>query len=254
VENSLTGWLVALRIPERSLAVCALVALASIAVLPGRSAASPPAIAFESETCDLGSVIQGEQPDCVFRFGNGGSDDLRILQVEPTCGCTTALLSAPVLRPGERGGIRVVFDSDNFTGEVVKEVEVRSNDPVRPSVTLRVVALVEPEIDFEPRIVAFDDVRAGSTLKQVVMLTNRRAEPVRVLRLDAEPSSYRCLMPAWADRTRPLVLESWDRVAIEVLFAAPLPLAMPVPGECSLEVEGPRKRTFRLKLLALPAP
>ena len=242
------------RILQRPPAVFALVAWAIVAANPVRASASPPAIAFESETCDLGSLVQGEQPDCLFSFANGGSDDLRILSVEPTCGCTTALLAAPLVRAGERGGIRVVFDSDNFTGEVLKEVEVRSNDPARPSVTLRVRALVEPEIDFEPRTVAFDDVRAGAALKQVVMLTNRRAQPVRVLQLEAAPSSYRCSMPAWTDRSLPLALESWDRVAIEVYFDAPGTLAMVIAGECALEIEGPRKRHFRLKLLALPAP
>jgi hypothetical protein len=227
---------------------------AVIALVPGRAVASPPAISFASETCDLGSVVQGEQPACVFSFTNGGNEDLRILQVEPTCGCTTALLTAPLPGAGARGDIRVVFDSDNFAGEVVKEIEVRSNDPARRSVTLRVKALVEPEFDFEPSVVAFDDVRAGAVLKQVVILTNRRADPVRVLRLEAQPSSYRCLIPAWRDRSEPLVVESWDRVAMDVVFTAPGTLAMAIAGECTLEVEGPRKRHFRLKLLALPAP
>lgn len=220
---------------------------------PG-SSVSPPAIAFEFETCDLGSVVQGEKPACVFPLANGGGDDLSILRVEPTCGCTTALLSAPLLRAGERGGIRVVFDSDNFAGEVVKEVEVLSNDPLRPSVRLLVKALVEPEIDFEPRVVAFDDARPGVVSRQVVMLTNRRAEPVRVVRVGAQPSSYRCLIPAWSDVSEPLALESWDRVAIEVVFTAPGALVMAIAGECTLEIEGPRKRHFPLKLLALPAP
>jgi hypothetical protein len=242
------------RDPQRLLAVSVLLASVFTAGLPGSSAASPPAITFESETCDLGSVVQGEQPDCVFSFSNHGSDDLQILQVEPSCGCTTALLSAPLLRAGERGGVRVVFDSENFAGEVVKEVEVRSNDPARPHVTLRVKALIEPEIDFEPRVVTFDDARAGAELSQVVMLTNRRAEPVRVLSLAAEPSSFRCLVPAWIDRSQPLTIESWDRVAIDVRFSAPGALAMAIAGACALEIEGARKRHFRLKLLALPAP
>ena len=238
---------------ERARAACALAAWAIIAAVPARAIASPPAITFENETCDLGSVVQGEQPSCDFSFANGGHDDLRILQVEPTCGCTTALLSAPLLRAGGQGGIRVVFDSDNFAGEVVKEVEVRSNDPARRSVTLRVKALVEPEIDFEPRVVTFDDVRAGAVLKQVAILTNRRADPVRVLRLEAQPSSYRCLMPAWSDRSQPLVLQSWDRVAIDIVFTSPGTLALAIAGECALEVEGPRKKNFRLKLLAFPS-
>lgn len=239
---------------ERALAVCALAALAISAAFPVRAIAAPPAIIFGNETCDLGSVIQGEQPNCVFSFTNGGDDELRVLQVEPTCGCTTALLSSSLLRAGEHGGIRVVLDSDNFSGDIVKEVEVRSNDPVRRSVTLRVKALVEPEIDFEPRVVTFDNVRAGAVLKQVAILTNRRADPVRILRLEAQPSAYHCLMPSWSDRSQPLVLESWDRVAIDIVFTSPGTLAMAIAGECVLEIEGPRKRRFTLKLLALPAP
>lgn len=240
--------------PERALVVAALAAGLIVAALPDLLYASPPAIAFASETCDLGSVVQGELPVCVFTFTNNGNDDLQILHVEPSCGCTTALLSAPRLRAGEHGGIRVMFDSDDFAGEVVKEIEVRSNDPARRNVTLRIKTLVEPEIDFEPRVVAFDDVRSGAALKQVVMLTNRLAEPVRVLRLSVQPSSYRCQMPAWSDKSQPLRLEPWDRVAIEVLFTPTATLTMAVAGECTLVIDGPRKRNFRLKLLALPAP
>lgn len=235
-------------------AASALLAATLLAAASDEAFCAPPALSFESETCDLGSVVQGEQPYCDFAFSNAGTGELRILHVEPTCGCTTALLSAPLLRPGERGGIRVVFDSENFAGEVVKEVEVRSNDPGRPNLILRVKSLVEPEIDFEPRAVTFDNVRAGLLVEQVVMLTNRRADAVRILRLEAQPSAYRCRMPLWTDRTQPLTLESWDRAVLEVRFASPDSLAMPIAGECVLEIEGPRKRHFRLKLLALPAP
>jgi hypothetical protein len=60
-------------------------------------------------------------------------------------------------------------------------------------------------------------------------------------------------MPAWSDRSQPLVVESWDRVAIDIVFTSPGTLAMAIAGECALEIEGPRKRNFKLKLLALPA-
>jgi hypothetical protein len=97
-------------------------------------------------------------------------------------------------------------------------------------------------------------VPAGAAAKHVVMLTNRRAEPVRILRLEGRPSSCRCLIPAWTDPSQPLTLESWDRVVMEVFFTSPQSLAMPIAGECALEIEGPRKRDFRLKILALPPP
>lgn len=242
------------RRPLRALALLGALAAVPGSIAPESAAATAPAILFASETCDLGSLVQGEQPVCDFTFANRGSAELRVLQVEPSCGCTSALLVAPALLSGESGAVRVVFDSSDFAGEVVKEVEVRSNDPVRPVVTLRVKALVEPEIDFEPRAVTFANVQAGAAHAQTVMLTNRRAEPVRIVRLEAQPSSCACVLAGWADPSRPVVLEPWDRVSLEVRFTSPRTLTMPVAGECALEIEGPRKREFRLKILALPAP
>jgi hypothetical protein len=190
---------------------------------------------------------------CEFSFVNRGPGTLHVLQVEPTCGCTTAHPGPSLLRAGERGVLRVVFDSESFAGEVAKEIAVRSNDPARPTVTLRILSLVEPEVEFEPAVVTFDAVRAGAELRQVVTVTNRRAEPVRVLRLDAQPASVRCALPGWTDPAAPLVLESWDRAVLEVRFSSPQHLVMPMAGECALEIEGPRKRHFRLKILAYPA-
>ena len=233
-------------------ALAAAVALTAALGAPG--SAQTASLRFENETCDLGSVVQGERPECVFPFENAGDGELRILEVLPSCGCTTAFPEPSLLRPRERGTLRVVFDSENFAGEIVKEIEVRSTDPTRPSLTLRLRSLVEPEIVFEPATVTFDAARAGTPARQLVTLTNRRAEPVRVLRLAAEPSSYRCVAPAWEDPSRPLQLESWDRAVIEVSVTPPQPLVMPLAGECALEIEGPRRRHFRLKLLSLPAP
>lgn len=232
----------------------ALCALAFVPAAAGRAAASPAAIVFASETCDLGSIVQGERPACEFTFTNAGGEDLVVQGIEPSCGCTSALLVAPLVRPGGRGAIRVVFDSDSFAGEVVKEIEVHSNDATRASLTLRVKALVEPEIDFEPRAVSLDDARPGDSQLQVVMITNRRAEPVRILETSAAPGSWTCSLPSWTDPARPLVVESWDRVRLEVRFTGPPVVAMPISGECLLQIEGPHKRHFRLKLLALPAP
>ncbi len=241
------------RPPRASLAALALAA-ALLGPAPAPGAPAPPAIAFDSEVCDLGSIVQGEQPECLFHFTNAGGADLHILEVEPTCGCTTALPGSPLLRAGERERIRVVFDSGDFAGEVLKEVEVRSNDPARPALRLQLRARVEPEIEFEPAVVTFDAVRLGPATRQLVALTNRRAEPVRVLRLEAQPSSFGCVLPSWTEPGAPFALESWDRTTLEVRFSPPQTLAMPIAGECLLEIEGPRKRSFRLKLLALPAP
>jgi hypothetical protein len=231
----------------------ALLALLLAAAAPARCEAAP-AIAFDHPVCELGTVTQGEQPRCTFAFTNAGDEELRVLRVEPTCGCTTALTAAPLLAPGQRGEVAVTFDSSNFAGDVVKELTVLSSDPAHPAVTLSVRALVEPEVDFEPRTVTFEGVLAGAEEAQTVVLMNRRAEAVSVLRVGAEPATFGCALPGWSDPAHPLVVESWDRVALVVTMRAPAAVTMPIAGLCTLEIAGARKRLFPLKILALPAP
>lgn len=220
---------------------------------PERACAGVGLIEFDAESCELGSLTQGEQPGCVFAFRNAGGGDLQIIAVEPTCGCTTARLAVTSYRPGERGRIEAAFDSTHFAGEVEKEIVVRSSDPGRPAVTLRVKARVEPEIDFEPRQVVFDGVRPGVTVSQEVVLTNRRAEAVALSAVRAEPSAFSCVVPAWRDPASALAVESWDRLVVLASVAPPGTLSMPLAGECTFAIAGPRLGRFTLKLLALPA-
>lgn len=213
---------------------------------------APPAIRFDQAGCDFGSVLQGEQPSCLLTFSNDGGADLRIFDVEPTCGCTSALVTAPVVSPGGQGSVRIVFDSSNFAGEVVKEITVHSSDPARPAAVVTVRALVETEVEFEPRQVTFDDVAPGAQRVERVALTNRRAEPVEIRSLEASPHTFQCRVPAWTDTAQPLVVEPWDRLQIDVAMTAPPTVAMPIAGECVFTIHGPRKTRFTLKILALP--
>ena len=70
-----------------------------------------------------------------------------------------AALGAAAARPASAAPSASCSTRTDFAGEVVKEVEVRSNDPPARASRCGCKALVEPEIDFEPRVVAFDDVR-----------------------------------------------------------------------------------------------
>jgi hypothetical protein len=240
--------------PRRAVAVLALGALLAGPAGAAPEAAPPaaPAIRFDQAGCDFGTVVQGEQPSCVLAFSNDGGAELRVLDVEPTCGCTSALVTAPVVPPGKRGSVSIAFDSSNFAGDVVKEITVRSSDPARPAVVLTIRALVEPEIDFEPRQVSFDEVRPGDRRVEQVVLTNRSSGPVEIRSLEASPQTFACRVPAWADPARPLVVEPWDRLQIEVAMSAPPTVAMPIAGECAFTIHGPRKTRFTLKILALP--
>ncbi|MCP2597244.1 DUF1573 domain-containing protein, partial [Candidatus Aminicenantes bacterium AC-335-G13] len=87
----------------------------------------------------------------VFEFENKGDAELIIKKVETSCGCTAVLLSKNRLKPGEKGKIKVTFNSRGFEGKVVKYIFVRSNDPKNSYKQLKISAnvLVPPR----PKIV-----------------------------------------------------------------------------------------------------
>ena len=72
-----------------------------------------------------------------FRFENTGAQPLIIASASPTCGCTVADKPDQPVAPGERGFIKVVFDSKGRVGPVHKEVGIISNaEPQMPNLVL----------------------------------------------------------------------------------------------------------------------
>lgn len=79
---------------------------------------------------------------------NKGNDTLQIISVKPGCGCTTAPLSKEKIAPDDSALLKVTFDSKNMVGKMVKDVEIFSNDPQKPSTSVRFFAVVNREHDF----------------------------------------------------------------------------------------------------------
>ena len=102
-----------------------------------------PRINFIQDSHDFGRVLQGKTVEYIFTFENRGTDDLLIKEVTTSCGCTAALLSANVIKPGETGQIKVSYDSQGRAGKVSRTINVVSNDPVEPIIELSIAAMVD---------------------------------------------------------------------------------------------------------------
>jgi hypothetical protein len=75
-------------------------------------------------------------------FTNKGKSDLIIRKVRAGCGCTAIAPTKTVLKPGESGTVKAVFDSRGQRGRQNKGITVVSNDPVSPTVILRITGEV----------------------------------------------------------------------------------------------------------------
>lgn len=86
-----------------------------------------PRIEFDTALYDFGRILQGEQISTVFSFTNTGDAELVIQKVQTSCGCTVPQYEKAPVAPGERGEIRVRFDSDGKEGTQYKTIKVSTN-------------------------------------------------------------------------------------------------------------------------------
>lgn len=134
---------------------------------------APPRLRVEPPAVDLGRVRAWEMADARFRLRNAGGRALRILSVETGCGCLVPAWPRAV--PG--GGteeLHVRFQPQpDWNGRVEKEIVLRTADPRRPEIRLRVSADVEPLVRFEPSAALELSYRPGAVYRKEVSVRTR---------------------------------------------------------------------------------
>lgn len=87
-------------------------------------------IAYDSSFYDFGTVKQGVVVKRTFRFMNTGTDSLVIAEVKTTCGCTVPEWPKQPVPPGEKGEIKVEFNTADKAGRQLRILRVIANtDP-----------------------------------------------------------------------------------------------------------------------------
>lgn len=84
-------------------------------------------LSFTEDSYHFGDVTEGHQVEYEFVFTNEGNEPLIIGQVTASCGCTTPEYSRKPVAPGEKGKIKVVFDSNGQVGKQHKIITVMTN-------------------------------------------------------------------------------------------------------------------------------
>lgn len=103
---------------------------------------------------DLGTVFRGDPAKHVFTLRNEGGETLEIVEVKPTCGCTVAKFDRRIA-PGESGSIEAVVDTEKIRGAIAKSIQVFTNDPSNPKISLVIKANVRARVEAEPGYARF---------------------------------------------------------------------------------------------------
>ncbi|TFF35911.1 DUF1573 domain-containing protein [Mucilaginibacter psychrotolerans] len=91
------------------------------------SATNVPVIKFEKETHDFGKIKTGDKVTYEFKFTNTGKSPLIIKDAIATCGCTKPEWPQKPIQPGEKGAIKVTFNSAGKIGLQDKQITVTAN-------------------------------------------------------------------------------------------------------------------------------
>jgi hypothetical protein len=83
-------------------------------------------IKFDKTVHDFGTIPQGGNGECEFKFTNTGKEPLVITNCMGSCGCTVPQCPKEPILPGKSGVIKVKYDT-NRVGPFVKSVTVNSN-------------------------------------------------------------------------------------------------------------------------------
>jgi hypothetical protein len=76
---------------------------------------------------DFGDIKEGDKVEHQFEFTNIGEAPLIISKIITTCGCTAPTWPKDPIKPGEKGIIKVVFNSEGKVGRQNKIITILSN-------------------------------------------------------------------------------------------------------------------------------
>jgi hypothetical protein len=103
-----------------------------------------PEISFDKTVHDYGTVMQGSDATCEFKFTNTGKEPLILQKPVSSCGCTVPTWPQEPVLPGKSDVIKVTYSTHNV-GPINKTITVNSN-----AKTARVVLSIKGTVMAKP--------------------------------------------------------------------------------------------------------
>jgi hypothetical protein len=123
-------------------------ALFVVALFMGASSLvfAQPKLSIDNMTIDLGTLYNGASKTGTITLKNIGDQPLKILRVQPSCGCTTVRQPKSELQPNESDVVEVSFNAALYHGPIEKYLNIETNDPLSQYVAIKLIAEVKEEL------------------------------------------------------------------------------------------------------------
>lgn len=127
---------------------------------------------------------------------NIGNEDLKILNVKPSCGCTAAPIDKNILKPYETATIDLSFNVGDHPGVNSKTLTITSNDPVNGTKIFRLQAEVVKPLTFSPaQYFTFPTLKVGTEAQSKITFENISGKEIKITNVKVSTSELKINLP-----------------------------------------------------------
>ncbi|MCE5250498.1 DUF1573 domain-containing protein [bacterium] len=142
-----------------------------------------PCVKFSQTSHNFSTVNEGEKLSNIFSFTNIGSEPLEVY-ARSTCTCAVAVTSKNRILSGDKGEIKVEFDTNGKKGQVKQTVFVKTNDPNNKYVTLTISADVKQSIKVVPDRILVEEMTVGEVIEREIQIIDSGNGTLKVMSVD----------------------------------------------------------------------
>ena len=132
---------------------------------------------FSTTSHNFGTVAKGSKTEHRFVFRNVYKEDLHVVGVRTSCGCTSPEVTVSTLKTHETGEVIAKFNTRTFLGQHGATLTVTFDKPYHAEVQLRIAGNIRGDVTFDPPFVDLGNVDLGKGVDRTVRVTHVGSTP-----------------------------------------------------------------------------
>ncbi|MCX7428495.1 MAG: DUF1573 domain-containing protein [Planctomycetia bacterium] len=141
---------------------------------------------FQTTSHDFGGVARGAKAEFEFPLTNIYMEDVHIVGVRSSCGCTQVRLAKPVLKTYETGAIVATINTSAFQGDKGATITVTIDKPYYAEVQLHSKVYIRSDVVLTPGSVSVGDLNEGQAADARVAISHIGGNDWRILEVRSE--------------------------------------------------------------------
>ncbi|HVN48342.1 MAG TPA: DUF1573 domain-containing protein, partial [Bacteroidota bacterium] len=171
-----------------------------------------PKLSVDKLDIDFGSVYAGAKKQGHVQLQNIGNDTLRIIAIDPSCGCTTIEKPKEFLLPGQHDAVKIEFNSSGYrAGKTEKHVNITTNDPACPNVSVRFHVLIKEVLELTDHNFWLGEIPLNQSTAKTVSLKNVSGKPITI-------KNILCSTPMLQAKTSTTTLNDAETINVQITY------------------------------------